>query len=244
MYGAPSSLIPFVGDGHGALFMYSGRGAGNVRWVTTGDVDGNGIDDALVAMTTQGSVTVHYGQPSPGFGGSQTLALPSTDRPTAAVMIFTHDGRPDIVVADCGSTCASGGGSGDLELLRQSGGTAPALSFDAAVALATKAPAPLAVASADLNGDGALDIAAMTTAGARFMAAEGTSSGTFTGDVDTGVSGGGDALALGDMDGDGKTDAVIQLSNGATTSFGVLRNSSTTGGAISFASAQVQRRCG
>jgi hypothetical protein len=116
------------------------------RWLALGDLNGDGKLDIAVAHFQQaGKVAILLGQGDGTFAppvkydvGASPLALVVAD--------FNRDGRPDLAIANYGSA--------DLNvLLGTSAGTfGPLVNYPTGDALAT------ALAAADVDGDGALDL--------------------------------------------------------------------------------------
>ncbi len=136
------------------------------------------------------------GRPEPGALCLQ-LAPPLIGTGLGPVAIATADvdvdGSDDVLVALAGSTSAA------LWLSQAQG-------FGAEQLFAVAAP-PLDIAVADLDGDGALDIATIATASGGMLPGDGA--GGFAPEVAFALAAGSAALAAGDLDEDGVADLVV-----------------------------------
>jgi hypothetical protein len=231
--GSTSSIAvgDFRGDGHtdlvvtnrfaGLVGVFLGNGDGtfqNVRFsaagrdpngIAVGDFNEDGRDDVVVTntFTNQASVLLSNGDgtfqsPVPYTTGSNPVAV--------AVSNFTSSGHRDFVVANKGATDGSGAG---LSVLLGNGDG----SFQN-VGTISAGVAPVAVAVADLNGDGRQDLAVagqghssgtVLLGDARVQVLLGNGDGTF-GPAATFFGGAfGTALALGDFHGHGILDIAL-----------------------------------
>src|SRR5436853_314268 len=77
---------------------------------------------------------------------------------------------------------------------------------------------PLAVALADINGDGTLDLAVANQASNSVSVLLGNGNGTFKARQDFATGSAPDSLALADVNGDGKLDLAVANQNGNTAS--------------------------
>ena len=217
-----NSITVYKGNGDGTFAIgasYAGiRGAKHLHLV---DLNGDGMLDVVVGLVGPGV----YG-PNPLsetmmqflFGrGDGTLTgarvLPDVGSTAFGVARYaladvTGDGFPDLVAAGPGSAARL-----DLYPGAASG------NFGAATTLANLGSAPIAVASADFNGDGLPDIVA---AGGNVALLRGLGGGLFAAtqtyalpNVTAAVVN----LAVGDINGDGRADLVLLL-GGATASSG------------------------
>jgi hypothetical protein len=160
--------------------------------IVSGDFNGDGVDDLLVANTSAGTVQILFGDGTGGFNLANELAVGAG--PVAlATGDFNNDGAIDAAVV------ASGG----LVLLLN----------DGAGNLATQPVAPAkgagTVVLADFNGDGNLDAAVANTSGSSVNLYRGDGSGALSaaGSYLTGkmpVS-----LAASDLDGSGTADLIV-----------------------------------
>jgi hypothetical protein len=168
--------------------------------LATGDLNGDGNVDLVVANNGSNNVTVLLGTGSGGFNEANGSPFGSGTKPNSvAVGDFDGDGRPDIVVANYGSN--------DLtQLLGDgSGGFSPASDSPIAVGAG-----PAFVAVGDLNGDGRLDLAVanfgpssvtvlLGDGSSGFGPAPGSPFATGTNPI---------SISIGDLNGDGRSDLV------------------------------------
>ncbi len=178
--------------------------AGDSSWfVATGDFNGDGKPDAVVANFASSDVAVLLGN------GDGTLQAPVTypvgyEPQWITVADVNRDGKLDLIVASIGcSPCASGQTPGGIFVLLGNGdGT-----FQKGISVAPDNPSQLAVG--DFNGDGKPDILAAFGGQELVELLLGNGDGTFQAPqqiftLETGVA----AVAVGDFNGDGKLDAV------------------------------------
>jgi hypothetical protein len=218
--GAGDQLVLFAGDGTGALsvpgFPITTRG--DVSGVALADLDGDGVLDALTShhtATTSDELAVLPGAPGGVFALDTSYGAGTT---TLATGLATGqlDGAagPDALVISAGP----------------SGGTAWVATHDAPGFALTPASIavpvgadPVAVALADVDGDGDLDGLVLdgTAATVTLLTNDGTGGLTPT-DVAVPGLGQGSGLATGDLDGDGDADLVVTDALGSQA--GVLLN--------------------
>ena len=221
---SPAFLMQDAGAGSGPLFL-SGvnyrvplQDAGSLA---AADVNGDGKPDVVVATVCvqvagcHSFVSVLLGngdgtlQPAVSYDSGGTLALSIT------VADVNGDGKPDILVAECGPTqCASGAHGLVGVLLGKGDGTFhPAVTYDSGGAGAN------AVAVADINGDGRPDLIVTSCAFSGSSCSHalvnvllGNGDGTFQAAVTHGtgaLSANAVAVAVADLNGDGKPDLIV-----------------------------------
>ena len=188
-----------------SLLAGAGRGSDDLA---VGDVDADGLTDIVLAA--QDVVAVFYQQPSGGFAPVVTLAA-GLRVSGVALADLDGDGRMDIVVANAGNAPAGGTGGASVTILRQ---TAPGSFVAGDIAVADGARR---VAVADLNADGIPDIAVVSIvfqainrpSRVTVLQQSLTNRGQFS--VATALDGpsSGNFIAIGDLDGDGRNDIVI-----------------------------------
>jgi hypothetical protein len=193
------------------------------------DLDGDGRLDIVAADYLDNKISVFQNLSSPGnltsntFGARIDLAVGASPR-DVAVADFDGDGRPDIAVA-----CYDSGTVSIIQNLNSGGMLTTnsfALWFDLAAASGIEG-----IVSVDVDGDGKADLVTCggnsdATSIFRNTSLPGSlSTNSFANRVD--FPGGGDWLAAGDLDGDGKPDVAV----GSWTKqvLSVFRNTSTAG---------------
>ncbi len=214
-------LVAASPGGGTTLGMYAGSRSGGFAsantvatlsfrpsFMTSGDTDGDGKADIIAAG---GSLAVLSALGGTSFAPQKTFALPATggNLTNLAVGDINGDGRADVLVI-MGAQSASSGGA--FVYIANTDGTLKApVQVDAAVNLRS-------VAVGDLNGDGRADIA-VGSSDPQFFAsssvlrgirvyrsnADGSFSTTVTLNPDAQYP----ALAIGDMNKDGKNDLVV-----------------------------------
>jgi len=224
--GCPKGLVAvLLGNGNGTFKKaktYNTGGFDAIGWVAIADVNGDKKPDLVVANycltecsypPVQGSVGVLLGNGNGTFKAVKTYPSGGDGAVSVAVADLNKDGKPDILVANCGpEACGPGSPGGNVGVLIGNGnGTfKPVVNYPAA-------NSPFDVVAADVNGDGKLDIVvsnwgtpnAATNAGA-VTVLEGKGNGTFR-PAQTFPSGGAEApsVAVADVNKDGRLDIVL-----------------------------------
>jgi uncharacterized membrane protein len=165
--GCPKGLVGvLLGKGDGTFKKartYSTGGFDAIGWVAIADVNGDKKPDLLVANycatecsfpPAEGSVGVLLGKGDGTFRTVKTYLSGGDGAVSVAVADLNKDGKPDLLVANCGPlACGPGSPGGNVAVLIGNGnGTfKPAFRYLAA-------NSPFNVVAADVNGDGNLDI--------------------------------------------------------------------------------------
>lgn len=189
-----------------SLLTGSGRGATDVA---VADLNGDGRTDIVLAA--RDSIAVFYQSATGGFGPVVMLGA-GLNPQGVAVADVDGDGRADIVTANAGNAPAGGTGGASVTLLRQ---TSPGNFVATHIPVADGARR---VAIGDLNQDGIPDVgvvsmvyqALSTPSRISVLLQSSASRGQFT---VAGVYAGtvpGSFIAMGDMNGDGRNDLVLE----------------------------------
>ena len=170
--------------------------------ITVADVNNDGNMDMVVGNNGASSVTVLLGNGAGSFTQPTGSPFAAGTNPSPSGLVIgdlNSDGKPDLAVADSGSTAVS-------ILLGNGDGT-----FRSASTLTAQSGQKY-IAMADFNGDGSLDLATCDTATGTIYKFLGNGNGTFQSEVSTAT--GSDycsAMDAADFNGDGNPDLVIPM---------------------------------
>lgn len=226
---APARLSPKQSratsmDGGTPLFLspvvYDTGGVEEAGFVTTADLNGDGIPDLIVANSyVSDTIAVFLGRGDGTFsGGGDTSSGGGAPLGIVAVDI-NGDGLVDLVVINY-FPCYGCSGDGLVEVLLGSGNG----SFYSRTTYDSNGVGPSSIAVADMNGDGKLDIVVANCApswsstcgdgNGAVAVLLGKGDGTFgpAATYDSGITPGGPGLALADLNHDGKVDVVVNSS--------------------------------
>jgi len=182
-------------------------GGNDATRATAGDVNGDGIPDLLVVGHLANAFSVRLGAGGGRFGPPVTYPLRNHGN-RFVVADLNGDGYADVVVAHDGSgvpvyvTAFLGSATGELHRVWE---------------LGTDYFTTMGIAAGDFDGDGKTDVAvAMNDNRAAVLVLRGLGTGAFAPPValppvpaSPGVSDGTAALAVGDVNGDGRDDIVV-----------------------------------
>jgi hypothetical protein len=210
--GSGASVLLGNGDGtFQAAVNYDAAGADSIA---VADLNGDGKLD--LAVTDSSGVSVLLGNGDGTFQAAVNYASGGYEADSVAVADVNGDGKPDLVVAnECASSSNCTSGSVGV-LLGNGNGT-----FQAANAFVTAGPNG-ALAIADFNGDGKLDIAS----GQADALLLGNGDGTFQSPLTLGASGWG--ITVGDFNGDGRPDLAVGDVSGIPILLNISRFSTAT----------------
>ena len=150
---------------------------------------------------------------APDFLPVVTYDSGGTSAGMVAVADVNRDGKPDIVVINCGTVCFNTTGGGSVGVMLGNGnGT-----FQTAVTYGTGGASPVFVAVADVNDDGKFDLVVANRCGNNGCLQEslvavllGNGDGTFQAPLSYGTGGlFTSSVAVADLNGDGKPDIVV-----------------------------------
>lgn len=200
---AERTVAVLVGHGDGTFSATAPQptGGSGPESIVAADLDGDGATDVAVA-DIGGTVTVLLGDGTGRLGAPAALPAGGITSMEVVAADLDGDGDVDLAVANSGSRNVG-------VLLNAGSGT-----FADAVAyrVGYVASRPVGLAAGDLDGDGAVDLAAISTSGPSGIVSVLRNAGNGTYSVIANVGSGGahpDAVQIGDIDGDGSADVGV-----------------------------------
>jgi hypothetical protein len=202
---AATTVSILLGNGDGTFQEQQQKNAGvgsNPRSVAVGDVNGDGRPDLVVANRLDNTVSVLLGNGDGTFQNQPSQIYHVGKKPRAvAVADVNGDGKPDLIVADFGDSTVSvllGNGDGSFQ--------------DSPSYLKTHTffvgSGPVALAVADVNGDGKPDLVVANYYDDTVSVLLGNGDGTFQTQQVFAVDLRPNSVAVADLNGDGKPDIV------------------------------------
>jgi hypothetical protein len=193
-----------------------------------GDLDGDGKPDLIVANAGDGTISILQ---NISQGGSINFA-PKVDIATGggcdgvAVGDLNNDGKPDVVAINSDGTLSV------LQNMITAPGAITASSFAPQISLSIPSGG-IGLAIVDIDGDGRPDLAVSSYLPQTFSIIQNLFNGgnmtanSFAQRIDYSLDGRGHTISVGDLDGDGKPDLVVDTELNSTIS--IFRNESRPG---------------
>ena len=199
-----TSVQTFLGNGNGTFTAAASPAYGRGGWgIVVGDFNGDGKADAAFAINpnnnTDGLFAVILSGKGDGTFSLASIVGTGTDPYSLAVADFNGDGIADLAVVNLfGNT----GGTVKILLGNGDGTFAPMPAL-------IPGSLPLAIATADFNGDGKPDLAVTNSSDGTLSIFLGKGDGTFTTVTPLTAGGQPNFVAAGDFNGDGRADLLV-----------------------------------
>jgi hypothetical protein len=204
-----------LGNGNGTFTpssaAFANAAADTTNGLATGDFNADGnLDLAIIdQIYFLGFVTLGYGDGA--FNSAGVLDTTTAFVNGVAVGDFNGDGKLDAIVTSAGSGTGTEGAALNVSLGNGDGTFTQAK--DSPIALGQN---PYAIAVADFNGDGKLDVAVTDQASTVVYILLGNGDGTFGTPTAITVGNAPDAIVAGDFNNDGKLDLAVANSGDNT----------------------------
>jgi hypothetical protein len=240
----PNTLSILLGNFNGSLNSGSSYPIGNFpTGIVAADFNGDGILDLAVTNAQDNTIDIFLGNGDGTFRQGSTISDPGTYPTKIVAADFNGDGHLDLALLNvCGPvsvTCypqAAPQGPGSVLVLLGNG--------DGTFSVSSSAPStgnvPSAIAAADINSDGLIDLVVVNQSDNTVSLLMGNGDGTFTpaqSTVPTGNSPSG--IAIADFNRDGELDLAVTNSTDATVSILLNQNCGLPASACTFAAAPI-----